>query len=167
MLERGVYQGYGLQGVDDKGRVSIPSALRAIVEANTPPKDGKEARTVIVAAHETEECLVGYDLGYTEQLQRQVHARAAAASDPTAPRDWNASRLNFGISEPLPFDASGRFVLQGYPRAHAQIGKFALFIGLGDVFEIWNPQTLINTENAPKPLKSLARYLMADKGISL
>jgi MraZ protein len=166
-----VYQGYGLQGVDEKGRVSIPAALRAIVEGNTPAKDGqkdgKDSRTVIIAAHETEDCLVGYDLGYTEQLQRQMHARAAAAPDPTAPRDWNASRLNFGISEPLPFDASGRFVLQGYPRAHAQIGKFALFIGLGDVFEIWNPQTLIAAENAPKQLKSLARYLMAEKGVSL
>ncbi len=167
MLERGVYQGYGLQGVDEKGRVSIPAALRAVVEGNSPSKEGKDARTVIIAAHETEQCLVGYDALYTQQLQREVLARAAAAPDPTAPRNWTANRLNFGMSEPLPFDASGRFVLQGYPKAHAQIGKFALFIGLGDVFEIWNPQTLVDAPDAPAQLKSLARYLMAEKGVTL
>ncbi|CAN5498906.1 transcriptional regulator MraZ [soil metagenome] len=163
-----MYQGYGLQGVDDKGRVSIPSALRNVVEANTPRRDGKDlARIVTIAVHETEPCLVGYDETYSQKLQRDLTVRADATTEPGAPRNWNPNRLNFGVTDPLPFDASGRFVLQGYPKKYAKIGKFALFLGLGDVFEIWDPATLVANPGTPTQLKELASFLMEEKGAAL
>lgn len=161
---RGVYQGYGLQGVDQKGRVAIPAPLRNVLEANNPRTDGQEpGRTVVIAMHETEPCLVGYDPLYTAELKDRVAARAAAKTVPGDAQDWNASRINFGMVETLPFDASGRFVLQGFPKAYAQIGDLAMFVAVGDVFEIWNPEILLGWDGADPKLKALARYLLDNR----
>ena len=54
-----------------------------------------------------------------------------------------------GIVDVVPFDASGRFVLQGFPRKYAKIEDVALFLAVGDVFEIWNPAVLIASPTAP------------------
>ena len=42
MASRGRYQGHGIGLVDDKGRVAIPNALRATLQANAPRADGKD-----------------------------------------------------------------------------------------------------------------------------
>lgn len=50
MAARSIYRGYGLQGVDDKGRVAIPGTLRPTVEANNPrTENGEMSRLLTVA----------------------------------------------------------------------------------------------------------------------
>lgn len=164
-MARGIYQGYALQGVDRKGRVAVPAALRTVVEANNPRQpSGDVLRTLSIAPHETEKCLIAYDQAYPQYLQDQLSARSALTTEPGAAPDWNVKRVSMGIVDVVPFDASGRFVLQGYPRKYAGIEDAALFIAVGDVFEIWSPAALEASKTADPRVKELARFLIADRG---
>ena len=55
----------------------------------------------------------------------------------------NIGRLAFGTGEELPFDASGRFILPAFYRETAGLTDLAFFIGIGERFEIWNPQAIL------------------------
>ncbi len=168
VLDRGNYQGYGLAQVDDKGRVAIPAALRATIEANTPPGDnGKDVRRVIISTHPKETCLIGYDLAYVTELKERLTARELAHTDAQGEVDYNIKRRGSGAAEAVPFDGSGRFILPPFPRFEAGIENFAFFWGVMDFFEIWNPKTLIECPTATDVQKRAARFFMAEKGIQL
>lgn len=168
MSERGGYQGCGLQLVDEKGRVAIPAALRATLLANTPQVEGtKGAGTIVVSTHQREKCLIGYDPAYAADLQRRLTAREEANTLPGGEIDYNIKRRGIGAAEATPFDASGRFIMPAFPRFHAGIGKHAFFWGVLDYFEIWDPATLVATEQAPEVMKSAVRFFAAEKGIAL
>ncbi|MBX9795271.1 MAG: division/cell wall cluster transcriptional repressor MraZ [Sphingomonas sp.] len=161
---KGIYQGYALQLVDDKGRVAIPSSLRATLVARNPAGiDPKDASTVVIGMHESDPCLIGYDAGFAERLHTDLaeRARAHAGAD-GAPR---AQILRSGMAaEALAFDASGRFIMPGFPRKRVKIGKYAFFYGMGDHFEIWDPATLVACDTAAGVMKDAVRYFMEERG---
>ena len=162
---RGIFQGYGLQGVDDKGRVAIPAALRQVLEANNPHSaNGDVLRSVSFAPSETNTCLIAYDQAYPAILSEQLAARAAAVAEPGAPIALDAFRIGNGIVDTAAFDASGRFVLQGYPRKFARIDGLALFLAVGPYFEIWNPQVLLDERGDDQRLRGLVEYLLEERG---
>lgn len=168
MAERGGYQGYGLQPIDDKGRVAIPAALRTTLIANTPAGgDGKGAGTIVVSTHQREKCLIGYDPGFADLLQQRLTQREDSYPLAGGEVDYNIKRRGIGAAEATPFDASGRFILPAFPRFHAGITRHAFFFGVLDYFEIWDPATLIACEDAPEVMKSAARFFAAEKGIAL
>ena len=53
-----LFQGSALNAVDGKGRVSIPSFLRSVIERRG------DARTITLAKHENFPCLSAYDPAY-------------------------------------------------------------------------------------------------------
>ena len=53
-----LFQGSALNGVDAKGRVSVPAFLRTVIERRG------DARTIVLAKHETFPCLSAYDPAY-------------------------------------------------------------------------------------------------------
>lgn len=168
MSERENYQGYGLQAVDEKGRVAIPASLRGSVEANNPDDgEGKSIRKLILSTHPRENCLIGYDLRYTTHLAERLTERERNQPAADGDIDYNIKRKGGGAAESLPFDASGRFILPAFPRFQAKIGAYALFWGVLDFFEIWDPQTLIECDGATEVQKDAARYFMREKGVEL
>jgi 16S rRNA (cytosine1402-N4)-methyltransferase len=50
-----------------------------------------------------------------------------------------ARRSEISTLLPVAYDGAGRMVLPPFLRSEAGIGDTALFLGLGDYFEIWNP----------------------------
>lgn len=165
MSARGIFQGYGLQGVDDKGRVAIPAAIRQVLEANNPRSaSGEVLRTISFAPSETHNCLIAYDQGYPAIMAEQLAARAAAVAEPGAPLALDAFRIGNGIVDTAAFDASGRFVLQGYPRKFARIGALAMFLSIGPYFEIWNPDVLLEERGEDRRLRGLVEYLLEERG---
>lgn len=165
MSARGIFQGYGLQGVDDKGRVAIPAALRQVLEANNPrAANGEPLRSISFAPSETNTCLIAYDQGYPAILSEQLAQRAAAVAKPGEPIALDAFRIGNGIVDTAAFDASGRFVLQGYPRKFAGIGNLAMFLSIGPYFEIWNPQTLLEERGDDRRLRGLVEFLLDERG---
>ncbi len=165
MSGRGIYSGYALQQVDDKGRVAIPSALRTtLIARNQPTSDPKEALVVVLAMHETDPCLVGYDNGYAERQVAALNERAAAHAGVNGAPNSQILR-DASITDTVPFDTSGRFILPPFPRVELEIklNHYAFFIGLGDCFEIWAPEKLLACETASPKLKAAVRFFLAER----
>ena len=166
VTNRGRYQGDGIGLVDDKGRVAIPSALRATLSANAPKPNGKDGGTIIIGAHQKNRCLIAYDTGYVDLLAERLDRLEAA--NPTDDGDIDYNRKRAGASgEATPFDGSGRFIMPAFPRFYAGIKGHAFFYGVLDYIEIWDPATLIATDGLPPVVKEMARFYMAEKGIAL
>lgn len=167
MAIRGRYQGHGIGLVDsDKGRVAIPNALRATLAANAPRADGKDGGTIVIGVHEVSPCLVAYDPAWVELKGAQLDAHEAAHTAADGSYDYNIQRRAMA-GEAVPFDGSGRFVMPGFPRFHANIGEHAFFFGANNRIEIWDPRTLIDDPHADPVMKKMVVFDLAEKGIRL
>jgi MraZ protein len=150
------YQGYALNGIDGKGRVAIPAALRAAVEAN-----GGGERILYVAKHKSDPCLVGYDRNWASLINGDL--KEDEQLDRSEGRNIdrpNARRRAFAMVDPVGYDGSGRFILPGFLKARAALDDCALFFGVGDQFEIWSPQVLLRTPQVDAELKEVAQWLL-------
>ena len=160
MGDRELFRGHALTAIDGKGRVAIPAALRSVIEKNS------DGRIVIIAKHQSDPCLSGYDRGWS----RLLHERLEREEDRerNAGRDFdyhNAYRRAFGLVEEVPYDTSGRFILPAFFRAKAQLTDLAFFYGTGSTFEIWSPTVLIDTPGIDEETKEVAAFLMAERGV--
>jgi MraZ protein len=113
--------------VDAKGRVSVPASFRAVLS-----KEGIEEifcyphldRPALEAGGSR---LVGKIKGILEDFPIDSPERDEIAT------------AYFGESEKLKVDPEGRAVLSKRLRDHAGITEVAVFVGLGDKFQIWAP----------------------------
>lgn len=158
MKNRDSFKGHALNAIDGKGRVAIPSGMRATIEANSG-----DARLLVISKHTKDPCLVGHDREWLAlnhaRLQRQEEARIDAGGE----IDFNIKRRAFGLAEELPFDASGRFILPPFLRQKARLDDLAFFFGWADYFEIWNPRVLLETPDVDPEMKEVAEYLIATR----
>lgn len=166
MADRGDYQGSGLALVDDKGRVAIPNALRSTLAANAPRADGKDGGTIVIAVHEDKPCLVAYDPSYVPILKAELRHRVELTRGPDGRVDDSIMREGAN-GEAVPFDGSGRFIMPGFPRFHANIAEHAFFWGTFDTIEIWDPKTLLATPDVGSRMVSACKFYCQEKGIAL
>ena len=157
-----LFQGSALNAVDGKGRVSIPSFLRSVIERRG------DAKTVVLAKHENFPCLSAYDPAYAAlkhaKLERLLEKEETG---PDAQLDYEQRNLMaFAATEEVPYDSSGRIVFPPMMRRKGQIGELALFLGTGETFQIWNPQLLLDDPRIPEDLKDIARYRLEERGLS-
>jgi MraZ protein len=159
VIDRELFQGYAVNGIDAKGRVAIPAPLRASIEQNG------DGRFVTIARHESAPCLVGYDRGWSRFLREQLRTDESAerASGRSFDRH-NANRRAFGLVEEVPYDSSGRFILPGFMRDKAQLSDTAFFFGTGDTFEIWSPKLLLATPGVDEEMKEVVAWLLSQRG---
>jgi MraZ protein len=158
--DRELFSGYGLSPIDAKGRVAIPPDLRPTIEANSAE------RIIFLAQHDCDPCLIGYDRAWANLLSAEIQRDEAL--ERSAGRSFdrhNTRRRAFSITERLPFDTSGRFVLNGFLREDMKLTNFAFFAGVGHVFEIWDPQTLLDAADVDDRVKRACRWHMAQKGL--
>lgn len=116
--------------VDGKGRVSVPAVIRRVLEVQ-----GAEGRFYLVPGFRNPRCIEGYS--------PEGHAEIADRIAEMHPADRARRKLEHRfLARSLPFelDDTGRIVLAPRVRAEAGIEDEALFVGLGDSFQIWNPQ---------------------------
>jgi MraZ protein len=159
--DRELFSGYGLSLIDAKGRVAIPPDLRASIEVNSAE------RILILSGHDSDPCLIGYDRGWAKLLAEEIERDEALERNAGRVFDrGNTRRRAFSITERLPFDTSGRFVLNGFLRNDMKLTNFAFFAGVGHVFEIWDPQTLLDATNVDDRLKRACRWQLAQKGVA-
>lgn len=150
------FQGYAINGIDAKNRVSIPSGYRDVIESRS------NARTVVLALHEHERCLIGYDLAHSARLYERLDRRFG--DDFGTDRD-DLARLQFGMTEQLGYDDNGRIVLSPMLKELGELERLAFFIANGDTFEIWNPDILLETKCAADPrLARIVKAQIAAKG---
>ncbi len=158
------YSGPGLSAIDAKGRVAIPADLRRKIEANSPGSGSIQLNT-----HDDRPCLMLFDTGYTQQKYEDFRARVQAdiAAGRAAP-DASEYDDDYGSTEDASYDSSGRFILPKLLRQEAGLTDLAVFIGVGDMIEVWCPREFLSVER-PERIKTQRRVraLLADKGVSL
>lgn len=116
--------------VDRKGRVSVPATFRQSLSGLT--------FTGIIAfpsrrAAAIEAC--GMD------LMEQLIAEQASVNLLSEQPDGPASPLFYDLQQ-LPFDGEGRVIVPPSLREFAGITGQATFVGVGKLFQIWDPQRL-------------------------
>jgi MraZ protein len=113
--------------IDAKGRVSVPASFRAVLA-----QEGADEifcyphldRPTLEAGGSR---LVGKIKGILEDFPIDSPERDEIAT------------AYFGESEKIKIDPDGRAVLPKRLRDHAGIKDIAVFVGLGDKFQIWEP----------------------------
>ncbi len=114
-------------GIDAKGRVSVPADFRTVVNA-----EGFSG--IYVWPSFNGGFLEGGGLRLLEGYQDAIEDM-----DPYDDARTAFERVIFGGAKPLMFDSTGRVVLPKAFMEHAGLEKQAVFIGLGKRFEIWGP----------------------------
>ncbi|MCW3798324.1 division/cell wall cluster transcriptional repressor MraZ [Sphingomonas sp. BN140010] len=157
-----LFQGSALNAVDAKGRVSVPAFLRTVIERRG------DARTIVLAKHSQFACLDAYDPAYAAlkhaKLERLLEKQEENADAQLVYQQRNL--MAFAATEEVPYDSSGRVLLPPMMRRKGGIADLALFLGTGETFQIWNPQTLLGDHNIPEDLKDICRYRLEERGIS-
>lgn len=137
---------HALNAVDAKGRVSVPSSFRATVDLRirTHGVTGDEVRAseLMIGLHPDGDRLRAYDVVGTRQLMEEISEGVADLSARERREALaKARRSELSSLMPVAFDGAGRMVLPPFLRSEAGIADTALFLGIGDSFEIWNPRT--------------------------
>ena len=113
--------------LDSKGRVSIPAPFR-----NVLTRDGFEGLYCYPTLDRP-----ALDAG-GHALLAEIEALIARFPPFSNERERFAAAL-YGTSEVLRMDAEGRVMLPEALKTHAGITQAAAFVGLGNKFQIWEP----------------------------
>ncbi|GLQ20059.1 division/cell wall cluster transcriptional repressor MraZ [Algimonas porphyrae] len=115
--------------IDAKGRTSVPAGFREAL--------GHE-QSIYIWPSVHGDFLEGGGTAYMESLQREIFARVADGS--LSPVNAEAQQMVLlGKARKLGYDKTGRIVLPQDFRDHAHLDGSATFVGLGNRFQVWNP----------------------------
>lgn len=121
--------------LDQKGRVSVPAPFRAALRlaggTEVPPGG---APLVLRRAHQ-HPCIEAWPASEFHALAAPLQRLDLFSED----HDDLASTL-YADAFPVELDKEGRIVLPDSLIAHAGLAEAVVFMGLGRVFQIWEPQ---------------------------
>lgn len=117
-----------LNGVDKKGRVSVPAPFRNEMAAH--------ARQVVVVYAAPEGGYL-YGWAYEDFLKLAESIQRLPALSPVRQR---LARAILAAARPLNVDGDGRIMLPEDLLKFAGIGDQAMFAGQGEYFTVWQPQ---------------------------
>lgn len=117
--------------IDRKGRVSVPKPFR-----DTLSGDGPGFMGIYVYPSFTASAIEGC----SEEFMNRVSESISELDLFSEEQDDLASIL-LSSAHALPFDPEGRVVLPDVLIRHANLGSEAAFVGRGQSFQIWNPET--------------------------
>lgn len=129
--------GEELHKVDTKGRVSIPSPFRKVIEVgDTERAEGSPSSFILVYGNETRNYLEGFPLSVHARLMKSI-----ARLPRNDPRRRNYERFYSGYAVQLTLDENGRIVLPKKLRDKIGLSGNVYFIADNDTFQIWEPET--------------------------
>jgi len=116
--------------VDQKGRVSVPAVFRQSLA-------GLSFSGIVAFRSHRADAIEGCGMDFMEQMIARV-----SEIDLFSETHDDLATTVFSDSQQLPFDGTGRIMLpQGF-REHAGITDRAAFVGMGQLFQIWEPSAL-------------------------
>lgn len=138
------FRGESHHKVDSKGRVSIPSFFRRVLEAGDPDwTDGLRPQLVIVYGDHRRKFLECYTIEAINDVDDRISSMPRGSIERRM-----LERMFHGQSFPTEVDNDGRLVLPQKLRDKIELDKEAFFIGAGDTFQIWKPETYDTEELA-------------------
>ncbi|MGO2011908.1 MAG: division/cell wall cluster transcriptional repressor MraZ [Pseudoalteromonas sp.] len=121
-----MFRGASSLSLDDKGRFAVPTKYRDSLLS-------EDQGTVICTVALNEPCLWLYPLA--EWIE--IEAKLAKISNMN-PRARRMQRMLLGNATEYQLDKNGRILLAPSLRAHAELGKKIMLVGLMNKFEIWD-----------------------------
>ncbi len=106
------------------GRIVLPKKIRTLLKGNT-----------FVLSKGSDECLAGYDKENWEKRAHELTQSSVLEENHDAKKRFIFSSIVF-----LEIDDQGRFVIPKNLLDYGRLNKKATIIGVGDHFEIWDPQ---------------------------
>lgn len=158
------FTGKWLNTVDAKGRVSVPAPIRKVIAARIGESEAKAAKALMLARHERDQCMRGFDKSYLAIAHRDMRNKLeqdVAHGRPTDGRFSHAGTV-FGSTEDTAIDGSGRIILPPGLRRRFAITDSALFVGVGETFEIWSPEIALASTDRPD-IREFAEELIAER----
>ncbi|MHA1539887.1 MAG: division/cell wall cluster transcriptional repressor MraZ [Alphaproteobacteria bacterium] len=113
--------------VDKKGRVSVPASFRTALAA-------QNFQGVIVFPSFKNNAIEAWSMARMQTIMDSVESLALFSDDQD---DLKAAI--FASAKELGFDNEGRIILSEEFKQHAGIDDQAVFVGMGQTFQIWNP----------------------------
>ena len=125
--------------IDAKGRVSVPAPFRTVLERDGYGQGGGTGSTGLSGIY----CYPSLDAPALdaggERLAQKIDRLLAGLPDYSDERDELSVAL-YGDVQVLAIDGDGRIVLPEALRVHAGVSTQVTFVGLGDKFQIWQPE---------------------------
>lgn len=139
--------------VDVKGRVSVPASFRTAL-AN------QDFQGIVLLPSNKFAALEGFGIDMMHELSARLD-RFDLFSD----TQDDLAAVIFGQATQLAFDDTGRIGLPKELLAHANISDNALFVGLGNKFQIWEPKAFaVRRAQAMQQVQNKKLTLPAGKG---
>lgn len=126
--------------VDECGSLQLPEFVQFTLRRRS------QSNLLLIAPHESDRCLVGYDTAYTSSLYAEQERRRLGADQPDA-LDARARRI-FGRIAAAPWASDGSVTLPVALRRKGGIVDRALFVGTAGMFEIWDPGRALESGDA-------------------
>ena len=131
------FRGESLHKVDLKGRVSVPAAFRRVLEDGDPEfKTGSNPNFVIVYGGLKTPCLEAYTIRSISIVDQLISKLPRFSRErEILERFINTQSLYIQLDE------NGRIVLPPKLKAFIGLEGEAIFAGMGEKFQIWEPKT--------------------------
>ena len=136
--------------IDAKGRVSVPATFRAVLE-----RDGYAGGIYCYPSLDAP----ALDCG-GERLAQKIDGLLSGLPDYSDERDELSVAL-YGDVQILSLDGDGRIVVPEGLRAHAGLDAAVTFVGLGDKFQMWEPQRFEKRRQEARNKVQVTRKLFA------
>lgn len=122
------FRGNFTHSVDEKGRVSLPSEFRRILE-----EERDKAVVLTNYISEGSRCLEGFGLRAWESFETQLREKSRFSTKLQKLENFYLSRAS-----ECPIDSSGRIIVPSYLRTYAGIERDATFTASIHGFRIWD-----------------------------
>ncbi|WP_411223571.1 division/cell wall cluster transcriptional repressor MraZ [Marivita sp. S2033] len=124
--------------------MSIPAPFRRVLEAGDPAwTEGLNPELVVVYGDKRRKYLECYTMQAIEEVDEKIESLPRGSVERRM-----LQRLFNGQSHPTSVDETGRLVLPAKLRQKIGLTGEAFFIGAGDTFQIWEPETYETEEQA-------------------
>jgi MraZ protein len=123
-----MFQGAAALSLDAKGRLTVPSRHRDVLQGASSPVTS----SLVLTAH-PDGCLLLYAAGAWEPIRTRVMGFPALDKRFSV---WK--RLLVGFAEEVDIDAAWRVLISPELRKFATLEKQVMLVGQGSHFEIWN-----------------------------
>ena len=134
--------------VDAKGRVSVPAQFRQTLA-------GQPFNGVALFRSHRADAIEGCGMDFMEQMIARIAGLDLFSADSN-----DLATTIFSDSQQLSFDSTGRIQLPEVFRKHAGITDKAAFVGMGQLFQIWEPDKL-------EAHKAAARLRASEQGLTI
>jgi len=119
--------------LDAKGRVSVPAPFRSALRAQTDG-NGQTTQLVLRPSHQ-HPCIEAWPPSEFDALARSLNTY-----DLFSPEHDDMAAALYAEAYPVESDKEGRIMLPDALAAHAGLKDAVVFMGLGRIFQIWEPE---------------------------